>query len=113
MAIYLYSLMLLLMSLTPTPMATRMSPTSTWWNDLGNDWEVSNTLQQRSPQNAAYSQISRQMDYYAPASHAGRINTGGDLRNPAQYRPRDHTYWKNADFNEREFLRKSPMMEVD
>ena len=113
MAICVYSLMVLLVTLNPTPVSPQ-SPwsqrQSTWWNDLGNDWEVSNTLRQRSPQYATYSQIFRRMNYYAPAFHVGRINTG-DLRNPANYRPRDRTYGKNADFNPRD-LKKGVFKKV-
>ena len=102
MAICVFLLMVILSTLAPTPVSPQPRRQSDWWNDLGKDWEVSNALQQRSPQYAAYRQISRQMSYYAPALHVGRIQTG-DLCNPAIYRPRDRTYGKNADFNPRDF----------
>jgi len=97
------SLTMFLMTLYP-PAVTAPSPWSLrrqadWWHDLGSDWEVSNTLRQRSPQYSTYRQISRQMNHYAPALHLGRIYRG-QLPHPAKYRPRDRSFGENADFNQ-------------
>merc|ERR1719318_1723747 len=106
--------MMLLVTLNP-PAVTAPSPWSRrrqadWWHDLGSDWAVSNTLRQRSPQYATYSQISRQMNQHAPALHLGRIYRG-QLTNPAKYRPRDRTFGENADFNQRD-LKKGVFKKV-
>ena len=54
-----------------------------------------------NPHYSAYRHIARQMDYYAPAIHVGKINTG-ELRHPAKYQPKGRAYGAGADFNQGE-----------
>eukprot|EP00092_Neocalanus_flemingeri_P016070 GFUD01017394.1.p1 GENE.GFUD01017394.1~~GFUD01017394.1.p1 ORF type:complete len:266 (+),score=28.64 GFUD01017394.1:47-844(+) len=53
------------------PQAPTQSPDD-WWYSMGDDWEVSNKLKTISPYYAAFQQMQRQMDMYAPALHVGK-----------------------------------------
>jgi len=106
------SLVMLLVTLNHPAVSpqSRRRQAAWWHDDLGSNWAVSNTLGQKSPQYATYSQISRQMNQHAPALHRGRIYRG-QLPNPAKYRPRDLTFGENADFNQRD-LKKGVFKKV-
>jgi len=114
MADYVFSsTMLLLLTLNPStvsPKSPWAKSHSDWWFDTGTDWEVSNTLRQRSPLYSTYGQLNSQMNQWAPALHYGKINRGY-LPNRAKYRPRDRGYGENPDFNQRD-LRKGVFKKV-
>ena len=83
---------------------------SNWWYDFGQDWRVSQNLRRVNPHYGAYRHMSRQMDYYGPALHVGKINTG-ELRHLAKYQPKGRAYGAGADFNQGE-LKKGVFKKV-
>ena len=71
---------------------------SSWFYDMGDDWEVSNWLTSVNPYYGGYKQAAKQMDMYGYAMHVGKINRG-QFSNPELNMPADQAFGYQSDFN--------------
>jgi len=71
-----------------------------FWYNMG-DWDTHPSIQ-ANPYYQTHQQLQRQMNWFGPALHVGKIYRGQFL-NPELNRPRDRAYGYQNDFNDEEF----------
>ena len=76
---------------------------SSWYYDIGDDWEVSDRLTSSvNPYYSWYKRAAQQMDMYGYAKHVGKINRGQFL-NPELNTPANRAFGYQSDFNPQDF----------
>jgi len=71
-----------------------------FWYNMG-DWDTHPSIQ-ANPYYQTHQQLQRQMNWFGPALHVGKINRG-QFFNPQFNRPRDRPYGYQNDFNYEDF----------
>jgi len=71
-----------------------------FWYNMG-DWDTHPSIQ-ANPYYQTHQQLQRQMNWFGPALHVGKIYRGQFL-NPELNRPRDQAYGYQNDFNDEDF----------